>query len=154
MVTLNLWKRCTPAMATLALKAWNSWSASSLASLQSWIDDLKLFLILLCCKIIFAVYYHCLDCCDSVFVSGTWLSGRYTKMAQKHNSRTVYQHYGGRYCIFFGGHWKIESCDWMVNGDNSQGFAFSKVLGAVCPDRIGPLWRYFKYGVGGTYDKV
>jgi len=89
------------------------------------------------------------DCCDSVFVSGTWLSGRYTKMAQKHNSRTVYQHYGGRYCIFFGGHWKIESCDWMANGDNSQGFAFSKVLGAVCPDRIGPLWRYFKYGVGG-----
>jgi len=95
------------------------------------------------------------ECCDRIKVAGSkWLSkryrGTYTKMAQKHNGRNVYQqrHHGGHYCIFFGGHWKIETCDWMGKGDNSQGLAFSKVLGAVCPDRIGPLWRYFKYGVG------
>ena len=127
-------------MATLALKAWKSE-----ISLIITISAAQLFLILT----LIVQYYCCSECCDSLFVSGTWLSGRCTKMTQKHNSRTVYQHSGGRFCVFFGGHWKIETCDWMGKGDNSQGLAFSKVLGAVCPDRIGPLWRYFKHGVGG-----
>jgi len=94
------------------------------------------------------------ECCDRIDVAlkWTWLSGRYTKMTKKHNGKAVYQHSGERYCIFFGGHWKIEACDWMEKGDNSQGLAFSKVLGEFCPGRIGLEWRYFKWGVGGMYE--
>ena len=95
-----------------------------------------------------------LECCDNIVVSLKWTdsSGRYTKIAKKHNGKAVYKHTGGLFCIFFGGHWKIEACDWLEKGDNSQGLAFSKVLGATCPDDIGPQWRYFKWGVGGMYE--
>jgi len=91
------------------------------------------------------------QCCDRIDVASkwTWLSGRYTKMTKTHNGKAVYQRSGDRFCVFFGGHWKIETCDWMEKGDNSQGLAFSKVVDEVCPERIGLQWRYFKWGVGG-----
>ena len=106
------------------------------------------------CKIIFSVQYYCLECCDKIDVALKWtsLSGRYTKMTKTHNGKAVYEHSGDRYCIFFGGHWKIEACDWMEKGDNSQGLAFTKVLDEVCPGRIGLEWRYYNWGVGGMYE--
>jgi hypothetical protein len=92
------------------------------------------------------------QCCDRIDVASkwTWLSGRYTKLTKTHNGKAVYQRSGDRYCIFFGGHWKIETCDWMEKGDNSQGLAFTKVLDEVCPGRIGLEWRYYNWGVGGS----
>ena len=89
-----------------------------------------------------------LGCCGSLRVSGKYFSnGNYVKTNQVHNNKPVFKL--GGWCIFFGGHWKIETCDWLQKGDNSQGIGFSKV-DHECPENIGSQWRYFKWGVGGN----
>jgi len=88
-------------------------------------------------------------CSRSIDVTGKYFSGKYVRMAKRHNNKVAYKQLNGRFCIFFGGHWKIDGCEWMKKGDNSQGIGFTKVLDEDCPARIGLFWRYFKWGVGG-----
>ena len=71
-------------------------------------------------------------------------NGIYAKTNELHNNRPVYQHSDGEFCIFYGGHWKIENCDWLTGGDWTQGFGWSSV-DANCPEDIGPQWRYYSW---------
>merc|ERR1719189_1525017 len=81
------------------------------------------------------------DCSDDLNVQGkAFDSGIYKKISGLHNGRTVYQHVGNKFCIFYGGHWKIENCDWLTRGDDSSlGWGWSSV-NAMCPGDIGPMW--------------
>merc|ERR1712098_989914 len=90
------------------------------------------------------------QCCDSLSVSGKYFeNGNYAKTNEVYNNKPVYRHDGGAWCIFYGGFWKIENCDWLERGDdNSQGFAWSRVY-AECPQHIGAQWRYFNFGGPG-----
>merc|ERR1712098_231276 len=90
------------------------------------------------------------QCCDSLSVSGKYFAnGNYAKTNEVYNNKPVYRHDGGNWCIFYGGFWKIENCDWLERGDdNSQGFAWSRVY-EECPQHIGAQWRYFNFGGAG-----
>ena len=82
-------------------------------------------------------------------VSGRhFTNGDYERTSQVHNNRPVYKN--NNWCIFYGGHWKIEGCAWLAKGDNSQGIGWSRVE-AACPADIGAQWSYFKWGVGGRW---
>ena len=93
---------------------------------------------------------------ENIVLSFKWyeLSGIYKKTGKKYNSKAVYQHTkkntnNDNYCIFFGGHWKIDLCARVKANDNdSQGLAYSKVKDAKCPEYIGLKWRFYKDLVG------
>jgi len=94
----------------------------------------------------------CGGCCESLNVEGKYGHGEYKKTSEKHNGRPIYKHTGNRspgWCIFFGGHWKIDTCDFLdkANGDWSQGYGWSNV-NAMCPGNIGPQWRYYSWSGG------
>ena len=89
-------------------------------------------------------------CCDTLQVAGKFPgNGYYVRTGQVHNYRAVYKN--NDMCIFYGGHWKIEGCDWLAKGDNSQGRGWSRI-DTACPNNIGAQWSYFKFGVGGKLD--
>merc|ERR1711936_214209 len=84
-------------------------------------------------------------CCDSLNVAGKlFADGEYRKLPEHHNRRPVYQHTDGKYCIFYGGHWKIDTCNFLTDGDWTQGYGWSDV-NAMCPGDIGPQWRYYSW---------
>ena len=84
-------------------------------------------------------------CCNSLNVVGErFADGEYRKMSEQHNGRPVYKHTEAESCIFYGGHWKIESCGWLTQGDGSLGYGWSDV-DAMCPGDIGTQWRYYSW---------
>merc|ERR1712215_223625 len=98
--------------------------------------------------LIFVTVMQCnqTGCCDSLKVVGKYFAnGEYRKTQKQHSGRPVYKYFG--WCIFFGGHWKIETCNFLTEGDESRGYGWSN-LNAVCPGNIGPQWRYYSGGSG------
>ena len=95
--------------------------------------------------------YQCKkECCGSLNIVGYyWVDGEYVKTEELHNDKAVYKHTGDRFpyggwCIFFGGHWKIDFCDWMKVSDESRGYIWSNV-NSNCPGDIGSQWRYYSW---------
>merc|ERR1719347_770593 len=91
-------------------------------------------------------------CCNSLKVTGKYFAnGEYKKTAEQHNGSPVYKYTGtgpyGGWCIFFGGHWKIDVCNFLTVGDWSRGYGWSNV-NALCPGNIGPQWRYYSWSGG------
>ena len=93
-------------------------------------------------------------CCAALNVVGEkFAAGEYWIQSQQHNGRPVYRHTEAHDCIFFGGHWKIDSCNWLTQGDWTQGYGWSDV-DAMCPDDIGPQWRYYSWEGGSDSGPV
>ena len=84
-------------------------------------------------------------CCDSLNVAGKlFANGEYRKLSEQHNGRPIYQHTDVESCIFYGGHWKIDTCNFLTDGDWTQGYGWSDV-NAMCPGDIGSQWRYYSW---------
>lgn len=91
--------------------------------------------------------YDCeTKCCDEIKVIG-YISGNYKKTREVHNDRPVYKQ--GDYCIYYGGHWKVDHCDWLYvhKSDNTQGYMWSKI-NVDCPNEVGRQWRYYSWQGG------
>jgi len=85
-------------------------------------------------------------CCNRLQVRGNLFpNGTYVKNGI-HNGRPVYRSQSGgrQMCIFFGRHWKIEACDWLQQGDGSQGFGWTEEQ-PNCPSEVGPQWHYYSW---------
>jgi len=95
--------------------------------------------------------YQCksgVECCGSLVIAGKYFAdGNYIKTNELHNNKPVYRHSAGKWCVFYGGFWKIEACDWLEISDNSQGYGWSRI-NVVCPGNIGPQWRYYSWSGG------
>jgi len=83
------------------------------------------------------------ECCKTLNVKG-YISGIFQKTEEGHNGRAVYKK--GNWCIYYGGHWKVEACDWLYvhKNDNSQGYMWSKI-NVDCPNEVGRQWRYYSW---------
>ena len=98
------------------------------------------------------MYPIVLGCCDSLNVVGKYFgNGEYKKTSEQHNGSPVYKYTGGGpyggWCIFFGGHWKIDVCNFLTTGDWSRGYGWGNG-NATCPGNIGPQWRYYSWSGG------
>merc|ERR1711909_59081 len=93
--------------------------------------------------------YQCRSgCCGSLVIAGKYFAnGNYIKTNELHNNKPVYKHSDGKWCVFYGGFWKIEACDWLEISDHTQGYGWSRI-NAECPEHIGSHWRYYKSGGG------
>jgi len=96
-------------------------------------------------------------CCAEINVQGKYFSNwMFIKQKSLYNNKAVYRSIDESYCIFHGGqhihggHWKIDSCDFVDKKENwSQGYGWSKIE-AACPEDIGTNWRYYSWSSAGS----